>query len=85
MSESIEKRLSQVLPELSAEDVHAVASFAKFLADRRKNWIRHGNRQLTDEEHAQILAALNAVAALSSEQGPPVSNRDHDRYLYGAN
>ena len=85
MSQSLEERLSEVLPDLPAEDVHAVASFAEFLAGRRSCQEGHGNRQLSREEHAQMLAALNAVALLSLEEGPPVSNRDHDRYLYGAN
>lgn len=85
MSQSLEERLSEVLPDLRAEDVHAVASFAEFLAGRRCSQGGHGNRQLSHEEHAQMLAALNAVALLSLEEGPPVSNRDHDRYLYGAN
>jgi hypothetical protein len=26
---------------------------------------------------------LDAVAAISADTGPAVSNRDHDRYLYG--
>jgi hypothetical protein len=40
--------------------------------------------ELSDTEHSRILTALDAVAALSLEKGPAVSNRDHDRYLYGA-
>lgn len=38
---------------------------------------------LSKEEHARIVAALDEVTALSQETGPPVSNRDHDAYLYG--
>jgi hypothetical protein len=40
--------------------------------------------ELSDAEHARILGVLDAVAALSLEKGPAVSNRDHDRYLYGS-
>jgi hypothetical protein len=39
--------------------------------------------EISKAEHARILRVLNGVAALSVETGPPVSNRDHDRYLYG--
>jgi len=39
--------------------------------------------EISEAEHARILRTLRAVAALSSEAGPSVSNRDHDRYLYG--
>jgi hypothetical protein len=39
--------------------------------------------EVSDAEHARILRTLSAVAALSLEAGPSVSNRDHDRYLYG--
>jgi len=39
--------------------------------------------EVSEAEHARILRTLGAVAALSLETGPSVSNRDHDRYLYG--
>jgi len=39
--------------------------------------------QLAERAHADIVAALDEVAGMTMEQGPPVSNRDHDRYLYG--
>jgi hypothetical protein len=39
--------------------------------------------EISKSEHARILRTLGAVAALSLETGPSVSNRDHDRYLYG--
>jgi hypothetical protein len=84
MVESLQERLTHVLPDLPAEDVHAVAAFAEFLAGRRRNAAGNGERKLSDQEHAQMLAALNAVAELSLEEGPAVSNCDHDRYLYGA-
>jgi hypothetical protein len=41
------------------------------------------NYELSEAEHARILHVLDAVAALSADIGPAVSNRDHDRYLYG--
>jgi hypothetical protein len=39
--------------------------------------------EISEAEHARILRTLDSVAALSLETGPSVSNRDHDRYLYG--
>ena len=39
--------------------------------------------EVSEAEHARILRTLGAVAALSLEAGPSVSNRGHDRYLYG--
>ncbi len=39
--------------------------------------------EISESEHARILRMLDRVAALSLETGPSVSNRDHDRYLYG--
>ena len=39
--------------------------------------------ETSEAEHARILRTLGAVVALSLETGPSVSNRDHDRYLYG--
>ena len=83
MTDTLEDRLRDVLPNMSAEDVHAVASFAEFLRKRRQNAGTNCDRQLTDDEHGRIVAALEDVARLSMERGPPVSNRDHDKYLYG--
>jgi len=85
MSESLQERLSGILPDLPAEDVHAVAAFAEFLAGKRQDRGRNGKREISDQEHAEMIAALDAVTSLSMEEGPPVSNRDHDRYLYGGN
>ena len=31
------------------------------------------------------MATLDGVAELSLKEGPPVSNREHDQYLYGGN
>ena len=56
--------------------------FAEFLASQRIP-LPIPEDCLTDEEHARILAALDAVAALSQETGPAVSNRTHDVDLYG--
>jgi hypothetical protein len=83
MTESLEQRLRTVLSELPPEDVHAVAAFADFLTQRRH--ARHSSRdlQLAERERAHILAALDDVSAMTLEEGPPVSNREHDRYLYG--
>ncbi|MBI2366469.1 MAG: hypothetical protein HYV01_15900 [Deltaproteobacteria bacterium] len=39
--------------------------------------------EISEAEHARILRRPDSVAALSLETGPSVSNRDHDRYLYG--
>lgn len=39
--------------------------------------------EISDTEHTRILRTLDDVAALSLETGPSVSNRDHDRALYG--
>jgi hypothetical protein len=39
--------------------------------------------EISEAEHARILRRLDRVAALSLVSGPSVSNRDHDRYLYG--
>jgi len=41
--------------------------------------------KLSTEERMRIMAALDGVAQLSLEKGPPVSNRQHDQYLYGGN
>ncbi len=41
--------------------------------------------KLSTEERRRILAILDGVAELSLKEGPQVSNREHDHYLYGGN
>lgn len=84
MSDTLEDRLRGVLGDMPVEDVHAVAAFAEFLNQRRQAHGADGERTLSDDDHARIIAALDNVAALSMEQGPAASNRDHDKYLYRA-
>lgn len=85
MALDLEQRLREVLVDLPSEDVHAIVAFAQFLFERRQAEQRVGNEaELTDTEHARILRVLDDVVALSAETGPPVSNREHDHYLYGA-
>ncbi len=83
MLENLEQRLQTVLSDFPPEDVHAVAAFADFLTQRRHASRGQHQRQLAEPEHHQIVAALDRVAAMTAEQGTPVSNRDHDKYLYG--
>ena len=85
MEPTIEQRLREVLAEFPSEDVHTIAAFAEFLWGRRQAGEPPvvAEAELSEEEHNQILQVLDAVTALSVETGPPVSNRDHGRYLYG--
>ena len=78
-----EQEIRKVLSEFSPEDVEAVVSLVKSICHRRATEISPDVAELSGEEHARIVSALNAVAVLSMEQGPAVSNRDHDEYLYG--
>jgi hypothetical protein len=39
--------------------------------------------ELSGIEHTRILSVLDAVATLSERISQPVSNRNHDHYLYG--
>lgn len=83
MIENLEQRLQTVLSDFPPEDVHAVAAFADFLTQRRHARRGKDQRQLGEAEHHQIVAALDGVAAMTVQEGPPVSNRDHDNHLYG--
>lgn len=83
MIEDLEQRLQTVLSDFPPEDVHAVAVFADFLAHRRHTPRTNHERRRAEYEHAQVVAALDRVAAMTLRQEPPVSNRDHDKHLYG--
>lgn len=43
------------------------------------------SQKLSSEERKRIMTALDGVAELSLREGSPVTNREHDQYLYGGN
>ena len=86
MEQALVQRLREVLGDLPPEDVYAIIAFAQFLSERRQVVREAASKdELAEVEHTRVLRVLDAVVALSSEAetGPPVSNRDHDRDLYG--
>ncbi len=82
MSVSPEERLQDIWGRLPAHEQEEVLDFAEFLASRRGGALI-SEECLSGEEHTRLVAALDAVAALSLETGPAVSNRAHDADLYG--
>jgi hypothetical protein len=85
MEQPLEQQLRAALEELPSEDIQAVIAFAHFLQSRRLDKEKAKTEpELSEAEYARILRVLDAVAVLSAETGPPVSNRNHDRYLYGS-
>lgn len=83
MSIRLEERLQKVWSSLPVSEQAVVLDFAEFLAHRRRADLPP-QECLSEEEHTCVVAALNAVAALSQETGPVVSNRTHDADLYGS-
>ena len=81
MAISFVEKLQAVLAKLGAHEQAAVLDFAEFLAQKQAK-PPMTTACLAEEEHTRIVAVLDAVAALSQESGPSVSNRDHDAYLY---
>ena len=82
MKRTPEQEIRKALRELPPEDVESVLTLVNSLCQKRAAAVS-AEAQLSDEEHGRILSVLDAVADLSLKQGPAVSNRDHDRYLYG--
>ena len=78
-----EEEIRKILSDLPAEDVEAVVRLVNSLCQTRVKAAPKA-LELSDTEHARILGVLDSVAALSLEKGLAVSNRDHDRYLYGS-
>jgi hypothetical protein len=78
-----EQEIRKALRELPPEDVASVLTLVNSLCQKRAAAMVSAEAQLSDEEHGRILSVLDAVADLSLKQGPAVSNRDHDRDLYG--
>ena len=78
-----EQEIRKALSDLPPEDVEAVVALVNSLCQKRAPKPASKDAALSEAEHARILSVLDSVAALSLEDGPAVSNRDHDRYLYG--
>ena len=83
MKRTPEQEIRKALRELPPEDVESVLTLVNSLCQKRAAAMVSAEAQLSDEEHGRILSVLDAVADLSLKQGPAVSNRDHDRDLYG--
>lgn len=64
--------------DLPAGEVRVVILFPEDLR-------RDSSQKLSTEERRRIITTLDGVAELSLKVGPPVSNREHDKYLYGGN
>lgn len=82
MKRTPEQEIRRVLKELPPEDVETVVNLVNSLCQKRAAKPVPNEAELSDAEHARILGILDSVAALSLHEGPAVSNRDHDRYLY---
>lgn len=83
MKRTPEQEIRKALSDLPPEDVEAVVTLVNSLCQKRTAALVSAEAEISDAEHGRILSSLDAVAALSLEKGPAVSNRDHDRYLYG--
>ena len=83
MKRTPEQEIRKALRELPPEDVESVVTLVNSLCQKRAAAMVSAEAQLSDQEHGRILSVLDAVADLSLKQGPAVSNRDHDRDLYG--
>ncbi len=83
MKRTLEQEIRKALSDLPPEDVEAVVTLVNSLCQKRAAKPASKEAELSDAEHARILGVLDSVAAFSLEKGPAVTNRDHDRYLYG--
>ena len=83
MKRTPEKEIRKALRDLPAEDVESVVTLVNSLCQKRTSAMASTEAEMSDAEHVRILSTLDAVAALSLEKGPVVSNREHDRDLYG--
>ncbi len=79
---SIEKTVLEKLLKLPVEKQKEVLDFLDSMW-RRHRAAKKLPAELSEAEHRHMLQILDDVAALSETDGPAVSNRDHDIYLYG--
>jgi hypothetical protein len=73
-----EQKIRRALSDLPPEDVEAVVSLVNSLCQKRAAKLTSKEAELSDAEHARILGLLDSVGALSLQEGPAVSNRDHE-------
>jgi hypothetical protein len=78
-----EQEIRKALSGFPPEDVEAVVTLVKSICQKRSAEAGPSAVEMSDAEHTRILSVLDSIAALSSEKGHAVSNRDHDDYLYG--
>jgi hypothetical protein len=78
---AIDKSILDKLSGLSMEEQKEVVEYIESVCRKRDARKRCQDRELSAAEHARVVDALDEVAALSIETGPPASNRDHDRHL----
>ena len=84
MEKALEQRLREVFGDFPPEVSMRLSPLSNFcLSIVRVREQRDRKLSFLKAEHARMLYVLDAVVALSSATGPAVSNRDHDRYLYG--
>ena len=79
-----EQEIRKALSDLPPEDVETVVALVNSLCQKRGAKTASKEGELSEAEHARLLGVLDSVAALSLKHGPSVSNRDHDRDLYGS-
>ena len=84
MKATPEQEIRKALSDLPAEDIEAVVSLVNSLCQKQRAATATEDAELSSAEHARLLSVLDQVASLSMEKGPAVSNREHDRDLYGS-
>ena len=78
---SIEKSVLEKLLKLPVDKQKEVLEFLDAIWRKHRDIKNEGVSEMSQAEQARILRVLDPVSVLSVETGPPVSNRDHDRYL----
>ena len=81
LSSDFERSLGDLPPPKMSMRLSPLSNFCLSIVRVREQ--RDRKLSFLKAEHARMLRVLDAVVALSSATGPAVSNRDHDRYLYG--
>ena len=78
---SIEKSVLEKLLKLPVDKQKEVLEFLDAIWRKHRDIKSEEVSEMSQAEQARILRVLDPVSVLSVETGPPVSNRDHDRYL----
>jgi hypothetical protein len=82
-----EQRLLETFHRLSPQKQQNILDFSEFLLAQENlaadTETAEAAETLEEENHQRLMTHVHEIIREAKTDGPPVSNRDHDKHLYG--